>query len=117
MQKTRIMLYVTDVAVVVKFWQDHFDLPVVATSPLPDGSENVVLAMNPGTELSFFSRAFIQKYSPEVLDNVPSLMFFSERFAALHAELPGATPIVDDNGQPAFGFPDPEGHYYAVGKA
>ena len=117
MNKTRIMLYVTDVDRVVKFWRETFDLPLVAINELADGSQNVVLQMNAGTELSFFSRAFIKTHSPEVLDNVPSLMFFSENFETLHEQLAGATPIVDDNGQLAFGFPDPEGTYFAVGKA
>jgi len=117
MQKTRIMLYVTDVDRSVKFWQDYFDLPVVAKMPLADGSQNVVLTLNAGTELSLFSRSFIVAYSPEVRNNVPSLMLFSERFEELHDELPGATEIVDDNGQLAFGFPDPDGTYFAVGQA
>jgi len=117
MQKTRLMLYVNDVDLVADFWREKFGATTVATDPLPDGSVNIVLATPFGVELSFFSREFIKQYSPEVLDNQPSVMFFSEDFAALHDRLAGATPIVDDNGQPAFGFPDPEGHYFAIGKA
>ncbi|AYM02352.1 VOC family protein [Levilactobacillus yiduensis] len=117
MQKTRIMLYVRDVDLVVKFWQETFDLPVVATTPLPDGSRNVVLALDAGTELSFFSRAFIQQVSPEVADNVPSLLLFSDHFEALHAKIAAATPIDESQGQPTFSFPDPEGTYFAVAKA
>ncbi|WP_158727519.1 VOC family protein [Levilactobacillus enshiensis] len=117
MQKTRVMLYVTDVERSAQFWQDYFELSLVSKTPLADGSQNVVLAVSAGTELSLFSRQFIEKYSPEVLDNVPSLMFFSDRFEELHDELPGATEIVDDNGQLAFGFPDPDGIYFAVGQA
>lgn len=117
MQKTRIMLYVQDVDLVVTFWRENFDLPEVATTRLPDGSRNVVLALNAGTELSFFSRAFIQRVSPEVADNVPSLLLFSDHFEALHAKLAKATPIVEAQGQPTFSFPDPEGTYFAVAKA
>ncbi|MFC6261783.1 VOC family protein [Levilactobacillus fujinensis] len=116
MQKTRIMLYVTDVDRTVRFWQTYFALPVAETMSLPDGSQNVVLTLNAGTELSLFARSFIATYSPEVLNNVPSLMLFGERFEELHDELPGATEIVDDNGQRAFGFPDPDGTYFAVGQ-
>jgi len=117
MNKTRIMLYVKDVDRVVKFWQDNFDLPLVATNALPDGSQNIVLQMNAGTELSFFSRAFIQSHSPEVLDNVPSLMFFSKNFETLHEQLAGATPIADNKGLSTFAFPDPDGRYFAMAKA
>jgi len=117
MNKTRIMLYVTDVDQTVNFWQENFALPIVATNALPDGSQNIVLQMNAGTELSFFSRDFIKKFSPEVLDDVPSLMFFSDNFDALHEKLAGATPIADNNGLPTFAFPDPDGRYFAVAKA
>ncbi|MGX6428700.1 VOC family protein [Levilactobacillus yonginensis] len=117
MQKTRVMLYVDNVALVVKFWRESFETTTVAESLLPDGSTNIVLAVPFGVELSFFSNEFIKKYSPEVLGNQPSIMFFSDDFEGLHERLAGATPISDDNGQPAFGFPDPEGHYFAIGKA
>lgn len=43
-------------------------------------------------------------------------MFFVKDLEAAHARIKGATPIVDDAGTRAFGFPDPDGHYFALGE-
>lgn len=59
--------------------------------------------------------AFGQKYSPAVGDHRPSRMFLVSDLDAAHARIKGATPIVDDAGTRAFGFPDPDGHYLAMG--
>lgn len=117
MQKTRIMLYVNDIASNVSFWQENFGLSIENQTQLPDGSLNVVLTLNPGTELSFFSREFIAQTSPEVLSNQPSLLILSDQFDRLHEQIASAQPISVINGQATFAFTDPEGHYFAVGKS
>jgi len=117
MQKMRTMLYVDDVDQIVQFWQDNLGAKVVEINALPDGSDNIVLNLAPGVELSFFTKAFIRQYSPEVLGNTPSLMLFTDDFDGLHDRLTTAGEIVDDNGQLAFNFCDPEGNYFAIGKA
>ena len=118
MQKMRTMLYVDDVEQIVQFWQDNLGAQVVEVNALPDDSENIVVTVAPNVELSFFAKSFIRQYSPEVLDSgTPSLMFFSDDFEALHDRLTTAGKIVDNNGTPTFNFRDPEGNYFAVGKA
>ncbi|BDZ31917.1 glyoxalase [Lactiplantibacillus sp. WILCCON 0030] len=117
MQKTRIMIYVEDVDRVVKFWQDYFEARIETISSLPDNFKSIVLTISPTVELAFFPKAFIAKYSPEVLGNTPSLLFFSEQFKALHAKLPTVGDIVDHDGMLTFNFADPEGNYFAVAQA
>jgi len=117
MQKTRIMLYVDNVVTQVKFWQDNFNAKINEISPLPNERQNIVLTISPEVELSFFPKSFIAEYSPEVLGNTPSLMFFSSDFKALHERLPTAGEIVDNNGTLTFNFADPEGHYFVVAEA
>lgn len=114
MKKTRIMLYVTDVDQMAKFWQDYFDAKIETISSLPDEFKTIVLTIAPNMELAFFPKAFIAKYSPEVMGNTPSLMFFSDRFEALHRALPTAGEIVDNNGTLTFNFSDPDGNYFVV---
>lgn len=115
-QKTRLMLYVNDVDTICTFWQDTFGAKTVEKNSLPDNFENIVLEITPDFELSLFQKEFIQKYSPEVSGNIPSVMFFVEDFEDVHARIDTASSIVDDNGLPAFGFFDPEGTAFAVGK-
>ncbi len=117
MNKVRCMVYVTDVEKVVQFWQDHLGARVAEVNPLPDGSNNVVLKITPEVELAFFSKAFIAEYSPDVVTNFPSLMFFSDQFNDLHHQIPDAGPVVDNHGQLTFNFADPEGHYFVVAKS
>ncbi|MFC6181677.1 VOC family protein [Lactiplantibacillus daowaiensis] len=117
MQKTRVMLYVEDVDQSVKFWQDNFAAKVTEVNKLPDDFKNLVLTLSSQVELAFFPRAFIATYSPEVLNNTPSLMFFSDDFKGLHARLKTAGEIVDNNGTLTFNFADPEGNYFVVAQA
>lgn len=114
--KTRIMLYVSDVEKLTEFWQQTLNAQLVDTIQLPKNHFANVLAVDETTELALFSNAFVQEFSPEVADNQPSLMFFVKDLDAAHARIKGATPIVDDAGTRAFGFPDPDGHYFALGE-
>lgn len=117
MTRTRIMLYVNDVDAMTDFWQQTLGAARTATIELPENHHAVVLTVDDTTELALFSHAFIDQFSPEVANNQPSLMFFRTDFEVLHEQIAGATPIVDDAGVRAFGFPDPEGHYFAIGEA
>lgn len=114
--KTRIMLYVSDVETLTKFWEQTLNATLVNTIPLPKNHFANVLAVDESTELALFSNAFVQEFSPEVADNQPSLMFFVKDLDAAHARIQGATPISDDAGTRAFDFPDPDGHYFVMGE-
>ncbi|RRG18729.1 glyoxalase [Weissella viridescens] len=113
----RVMLYVDDVVAISDFWQQYAKAEVVETNSLPDGFQNIVLQVGKQTQLSLFDKKFIEKYSPEVLGNTPSLMLFSEDFETLHEAIPGALDVMENNGQQTFAFPDPEGNYFVIAKA
>jgi len=117
MQKMRTMLYVDDVEQIVQFWQDDLGAKVVEINTLPDEFNNVVLEIAPNVELSFFAKAFIRQYSPEVLGSTPSLMFYSKDFKALHDRLATAGEIVDNGGTATFNFRDSEGNYFVIAQA
>lgn len=114
--RTRVMLYVADVEKSAQFWRENLLAEEVTKTPLPEGFVNIVLRINETTEVSLFAKDFIEKYSPEVLHHVPSLMFFSDQFEALHQKIVGATEIVDNNGELTFAFPDLDGHYFVIAK-
>ncbi|WP_446001999.1 glyoxalase [Weissella viridescens] len=115
--KMRVMLYVDDVQVISDFWQKYVKAEVAETNALPDDFKNIVLQVGTQMQLSLFDKTFIEKYSPEVLGNTPSLMLFSDDFEALHDAIPGALDIMENNSQQTFAFPDPEGNYFVIAKA
>lgn len=115
--KTRVMLYVDDVERISNFWVNDFGAELTEQIELPEGFKGVVLTISPGTELELFAKEFIRKYSPEVLENVPSLMFFSENFEELYNRLENTGEIIVNNGVSTFNFQDPEGNYFVVAKA
>lgn len=114
--KTRIMIYVDDVDMSVEFWTEEFGANVVARQTLNGGYQNVIVGISSEVELSIFPRDYIRIYSPEVSENVPSLMFFSKDFDKLHDELISAGEITEVNGVLTFNFQDPEGNYFVVAK-
>jgi len=115
--KTRIMIYVDDVDMSVEFWTDEFGAQVVARQTLNGGYQNVIVGISADVELSLFPRDYIRIYSPEVSENVPSLMFFSDDFDKLHDDLISAGEITEVNGVLTFNFQDPEGNYFVVAKS
>ena len=117
--QVKIMLYVNDVNESSKFWQsigfvelerDAVDgTLVVEISPSRDSSAKIVL----------YELAFIQKHSPEVAGNTPSLMFFSEDITALYKKMKEARVTVGElvqlpGGELVFNFADNDGNYFAV---
>ncbi|WP_048000152.1 VOC family protein [Lactiplantibacillus herbarum] len=114
--KMRVMLYVDDVSVINDFWQQAIGATVVETLALPEQYQGIVLAVTDEIELALFPKAFIRKFSPEVLHGTPSLMLFSDAFKTLHQQIPGAGAIVDNNGTLTFNFADPEGNYFVIAK-
>lgn len=114
--KTRIMLYVDNVQTISEFWQTNLKAQVVENLELPEKFVGTVLQLSPTTELALFSKEFIRKYSPEVLDNLPSLMLFVDNFEQLHAQLPNTGVIMADNDIATFNFSDPEGNYFVIAK-
>lgn len=115
--QTRIMLYVDDVNLNKQFWTDIFKAEVVEVMELPEGYQGIVLKLHNQLELNLFDREFIRKYSPEVIDNVPSVMFYVDDFNELHQRLDNPGEVMIHGGKPTFNFADPDGNYFAVSAA
>lgn len=115
--KTRIMIYVDDVDMNVEFWTEEFGAKVIDRQTLNGGYQNVIVGISKEIELSIFPKDYIRIYSPEVSENVPSLMFFADNFDQLHDELLSAGEITEVNGVLTFNFQDPEGNYFVVAKS
>lgn len=108
------MLYVDDVEKISKFWQDKLQASIIETNTLPDNSKNIVLKITDDIELSLFAKSFIKTFSPEVLDNKPSLMFFTNQFEELHHKLAPSIKVMEINDTKTFNFKDPEGNYFVI---
>lgn len=118
LQSMNVMVYVDDVEKVAAFFEQAAGTPRADEKKLIDGSKTITVPILPEASLQFYSRAFIQKYSPEVMLNSPSIMFYVDDLASAHARLlqMGATvnEIVLVGNQQTFNFADPEGNWYAV---
>ncbi|ALS38680.1 putative lactoylglutathione lyase [Enterococcus rotai] len=114
----KIMLYVTNVEESSQFWQkigfvekerDAVDgTLVVEIAPIETAETMIVL----------YDLAFIQKHSPEVAGNTPSLMFFAEDVVELYKKMKDADVRVGELVQLptglVFNFADNDENYFAV---
>lgn len=114
----KIMLYVTDVNASSEFWQkigfveverDHVDgTIVVEIAPSATAETRIVL----------YDLAFIQRHSPEVAGNTPSLMFQSDDIMKLYKSMQESGVKVGDLVQLptglVFNFADNDDNYFAV---
>ncbi|WP_195555760.1 VOC family protein [Weissella cibaria] len=113
-----VMLYVTDVEREAKFWQsvgfverDRQDMgttEMVQMAPSEDGA----FAFN------IFDLAFIKENSPEVADNVPSVMLYSDDIETLYEKMQSlgieTGELVEMGLQKVFNFANPDGLYFGV---
>lgn len=113
-----VMLYVTDVDREAKFWQsvgfverDRQDMgatEMVQMAPSEDGA----FAFN------IFDLMFIKENSPEVADNVPSVMLHSDDIETLYEKMQSlgieTGELVEMGLQKVFNFANPDGLYFGV---
>ena len=113
-----VMLYVTDVDREAKFWQsvgfverDRQDMgttEMVQMAPSEDGA----FAFN------IFDLTFIKENSPEVADNVPSVMLHSDDIETLYEKMQSlgieTGELVELGLQKVFNFANPDGLYFGV---
>lgn len=113
-----VMLYVTDVDREAKFWQsvgfverDRQDMgatEMVQMAPSEDGA----FAFN------IFDLRFIKENSPEVADNVPSVMLHSDDIETLYEKMQSlgieTGELVEMGLQKVFNFANPDGLYFGV---
>lgn len=116
----QVMLYVKNFDENIRFWTDTLGFTERSSQDLPDDFRMVELApaLDNETSICIFDLAFIEKYSPEVTLEPPSLMFATEDIKALYEDFKkkGVTTgeLVNHGGAEVFNFADPEGNYFAV---
>ena len=112
-----IMLYVDDVLAEKDFWsaigftiqneQDMMGFPSFEMKSHPESN----------TVFTVYAKDFIKKVSPEVLNNVPSVLFESNDIEALQAKVAAVTDTaspLQEQPFPNFNFACPSGIYFAV---
>ncbi|OTP11213.1 hypothetical protein A5844_001347 [Enterococcus sp. 10A9_DIV0425] len=115
--KSRVMLYAEDVLKISQFFIEQLGAETVETIELPQGDHSIVLRLSKEFELAIFPKAFVQRFSPEVLGPPPSIIFFTKEFEALYEKIETAGEMIENNGLLTFNFSDPEGNYFVIGKA
>lgn len=114
----KIMLYVTNVEESSQFWQKIGF--VEKERDTVDGTLVVEIAPSETAEtmIVLYDLAFIQKHSPEVAGNTPSLMFFAEDVVELYKKMKDADVRVGELVQLptglVFNFADNDENYFAV---
>lgn len=116
--KIQLMIYVDDVAKARDFWLG-LDFSLVEEQEM-DGTLVVEMALNEGAAVHFvlYDREFIERHSPEVATNSPSLMFFSDDIFTLYKKMEAKNVQVGEliqlSDKYVFNFADLDGNYFAV---
>jgi lactoylglutathione lyase len=109
-----VMVYVSDIEKEAALWQsigweirDRQDV-MIQVAPAEDAS----------FALNIFDLAFIKEESPEVADNVPSIMFHSDDVEELYQKMQAqgieVGELVEMGLQKVFNFANTDGLYFAV---
>ncbi|MGX7204586.1 VOC family protein [Enterococcus pingfangensis] len=118
LKEIEIMLYVNDVAASAAFWQEGLGGTIRSQQTMVDGSLQVTVELFESVQLVLFDRAFIAEYSPEVINNVPSLLLKVSDLDSYHKRLqkisPVVNPIAEQAGKRLFNFSDPENNYFVL---
>lgn len=116
----QVMLYVNNQDAVLEFWTEKLGFKVIAEEDNGEGFRWIEIApsKDAGTTIVLHNKEFIEKMSPELNLGTPSLMFFTDRFDQLHADLTNKNvtlgEIVPLPSGRVFNFADNEDNYYAV---
>lgn len=110
-----VMLYVEDVKASVAFWQAIG----FVTAEIDANSAQIQPVADSQVKLMLYDKAFIRAISPEVVDNVPSILFQASDLEALHARIAVLVPVIGEIVEApgvgrVFNFSDPDGQYFAV---
>lgn len=116
----QVMLYVQNQEQSVSFWTKDLGFVVKSKEELRENYKSIEVAPNLRSETSIviFDKAFIEKYSPQVSLQTPSLMFRADNIHDLYDQLKmkGITvgEKVEISTGTVFNFADDEGNYFAV---
>ena len=118
-----VMLYVEDIDKAVDFWTNKMNFTLKEELELMENFKGYEVApdMESETTIVMFPLAFIEKYSPEVSRETPSLMFEVENIEAMYEELKekevNVGELVEIPGMKTFNFNDGQDNYFAVSEA
>lgn len=112
-----LMLYVDDVVAEKAFWTAA-GFEILSSSEMM-GFETFEMKPETNCTVTFtvFSKEFIAQVSPEVLNNVPSVLFETSDIRGLQgkiAELTDTCSEINTEPFPNFNFASPSGIYFAV---
>lgn len=112
-----VMLYVDDVLQEKSFWQ-AVGFHILSSSQIMGYDTFEMVSQEDSTIIfTVFDKLFIKKVSPEVLHNVPSILFHTPNIEQLHERIRQQTSTVSAlSEQPFkhFNFSSPSGIYFAV---
>ena len=118
-----IMLYVEDIDKAVDFWTNKMGFTLKEELELMENFKGYEVAADKDAETTIvmFPLAFIEKYSPEVSRETPSLMFEMENIEAVYEELKekgvDVGELVEIPRMKTFNFNDGQENYFAVSEA
>lgn len=118
-----VMLYVEDIDKAVDFWTNKMNFTLKEELELMENFKGYEVAPDKESETTIvmFPLAFIEKYSPEVSRETPSLMFEVEIIEAVYEELKekdvDVGELVEIPGMKTFNFNDGQDNYFAVSEA
>jgi Glyoxalase/Bleomycin resistance protein/Dioxygenase superfamily. len=113
-----VMLYVEDIDSALEFWTQKMDFTVKEELSLMENFKGYEVAPdeNSETSLVIFPIAFIEKYSPEVSLETPSLMFEVENIEAVYKDLKERDvyvgELVEIPAMKTFNFSDGQDNYF-----
>lgn len=118
-----VMLYVEDIDQAVDFWTNRLGFTVKNELDLMENFKGYEIAAEVGSEttLVLFPLEFIEKYSPEVSRETPSLMFEVENIEETYEKFKDkgvhVGELVEIPDMKTFNFNDGQDNYFAVSEA
>ncbi|MFI3150358.1 glyoxalase [Streptococcus suis] len=112
-----LMLYVDDVAAEKSFWSAAGFVVENEAEMMGFETFDMKSHADATTTITVYAKEFIAQVSPEVLDNVPSVLFETSDIAGLQERIAGLTDTcspVNEQPFPNFNFACPSGIYFAV---
>ncbi|OBR65523.1 glyoxalase [Paenibacillus oryzae] len=116
----QIMVYVNDQDKAAQFWTEIMGFRIIADRDKEEEHRGIEIGPANGAETSImlYNKDFVARMSPGVTLGTPSLMFISDQFDQLHANLKEKEIKVGDivqlPGGRVFNFADFEDNYFAV---
>lgn len=116
-KELNLMLYVDDVVAERMFWSEAGF--IITSQSEMMGFETFDMKSHEDSSLTItvFAKAFIEQVSPEVVNNVPSVLFEVENIGQIHEKISDLTDTCSEIAEipfKTFNFASPSGIYFAV---